>query len=212
MTLEETSKLMAMIQAIYPRFQDGRDIRLTTSIWQRLFAEDDYAEVARAFSVFVATDTKGFPPAPGMLKELLVQRNGDQGLTDTQAWALVYKAVTRGLYNSREEFDKLPPLCQQVVGSPEMLREWATMDPDTVHSVIGSNFQRSFRARSESAREMAKLPASLRIALPELANIGRLPEGRVEVLPSPEPETDADTGRAAFLAALREAYRPEVSA
>lgn len=178
MTLEETSRLMTMIQSIYPRFQEGRDIRLTTAIWQRLFEDDDLKTVSVAFSAFVATDTRGFPPAPGMLKELIQQARDEAGeaMTDTQAWALVHRAVGRGLYNSQEEFDKLPPLCRQVVGNPAMLREWAAMDESTVESVIASNFMRTYRSRAASARQMAKIPSALREALPGIGRIGLLPE------------------------------------
>lgn len=47
---------------------------------------------------------------------------------------------------------------RRVVGSPSQLREWAMMEPDTVQSVVASNFQRSYRSRAASEKEFAALP------------------------------------------------------
>lgn len=182
MTKQETSKLLTVIQGIWPSFQNNRYVDATTTIWWKLFTAESYEEMEAAVIAYASTDTKGFAPAPGALKEILAQMrdaSGDGELTETEAWALVRKAMTRGLYNAEEEFAKLPPVCQQVVGDKAVLHDWAMLDADKVDTVIASNFQRSYRARAENARTMAKLPESIRnMLLPELRGIGALPGER----------------------------------
>lgn len=189
MTKQETTKLMAVIQGIWPSWQQGRSVQITITVWQKIFAAESYEEMEAAVLAFASTDTRGYPPAPGNLKELLSQMrdaSGDGELTETEAWALVRKAMTRGLYNAEEEFAKLPPVCQQVVGDKAVLHDWAMLDADKVDTVIASNFQRSYRARAENARTMAKLPDSIKnMLLPELRNIGKLP-GERKVLEAAE--------------------------
>lgn len=187
MTLAETGKLIASIIEIWPSFQDRRDIEGTARLWQRVFADDDYQVVGQALGVFVATDTKGFPPVPGQLKEILatMMSAGEETMTEQEAWALVAKACRNGYYHAQAEFDKLPALCQQIVGGPSMLREWSMMDTDELQSVVASNFQRSYRVRAEREREYGKLPGNLRALMPAINRIGALPEARKEALPEP---------------------------
>ena len=182
MTQQETAMLMTVITGIWPSFQTNRDTDATVKVWQMLFPQETYKDMEAAVLAYASTDVKGFPPAPGALKELLAQMrdaSGDGELTDTEAWALVRRAMTRGLYNAEEEYNKLPPVIQQVVGDKAVLHDWAMLDADKVDTVIASNFQRSYRARAENARTMAKLPEGIRkMLLPELRGIGALESER----------------------------------
>ena len=154
MTMQETSRILAMITAIYPSFQKDRNPKLLAEIWQRVFADTPYAAVEQAVSAFIATDTKGFPPTPGAINAFLIKAIELEEPTENEAWARVLKAISRGIYNSREEFDKLSPELQRIVGSPKMLYEWALLDTNEVHTVIASGFKRSYRARQELRRSL----------------------------------------------------------
>ena len=66
-------------------------------------------------------------------------------MTAQEAWNLVARAIRNSGYESRKEYDNLPPDIQRLVGSPEQLRDWAMMDSSTVHSVVASNFQRALQ-------------------------------------------------------------------
>ena len=83
-------------------------------------------------------------------------------LSEGEAWQLVARAISNGIYGSKKEFDALPQTIQRIVGSPNALREWAMMDSDVVHSVVASNFQRSYRVVSEREREIKALPQDVR--------------------------------------------------
>ena len=94
-----------------------------------------------------------------------------------EAWQIVRKAIS--YYNAEENFINLPPEIQKVVGSPNMLREWAQMDADTVNSVIQSNFMRSFRAKVAQEKEQSMLPESTKRLIHQITSgmdVNALPE------------------------------------
>jgi hypothetical protein len=182
MNLDETKKCLAMIQETYPRFMDGRTMKATSDIWVRLFQEP-YKTVEAAILAYFTSDNKGFAPVPGQIKEKIAQMN-DSEPDEMQAWALVYKALSRA---SRAEFAKLPPLIQQCIGSPETFIEWSYMDDSAVDVTIANGFMRTYRARAQKQREYGKLPDFARCAFPAIATQEpyRLPPAVVK-----EPEVD----------------------
>lgn len=187
MTQAETAKLIASIGCVWPYWMKERDLDGTINLWHRIFADDDYQAVGQALGMYISTDTGGYAPVPGQLKEIMVKiAHGDDEMTEQQAWGLVYKACCKATYNAVEAFRELPPVCQQVVGSPEMLHDWAMMDADDVQTVIASNFMRSYKVRAAQARDYEKLPGNLQAlfgnvfkpveALPERPQPEALPE------------------------------------
>jgi hypothetical protein len=80
-------------------------------------------------------------------------------------------------YNAAEEFQRLPPLLQRIVGSPNQLREWAIMEAETVNSVVQSNFMRSYKAVVAQEKERAMLPESTRQMITGLAERMALTDG-----------------------------------
>ncbi len=94
-----------------------------------------------AVKAFVATDTKGFPPSVGQIKQRLVQLKMPDMPDEAEAWKQVWVAIQSSAYHSKEEFEKLHPIVQRVVGQPEMLKAWAMEKADDIQTVIASNFQ-----------------------------------------------------------------------
>ena len=158
MNMKETKRILAAITAIYPAFVKDRDPEVLSRIWQQVFASTPYPLVNQALTAFLATDVKGFPPTPGALNTFIRKTRQLKEPSEDDAWVKVYKAISRGLYNSREEFDKLPPDIRQIVGSPRMLYEWAQMDRSEVNSVIAACFKRSWRARHELQQDFLLIP------------------------------------------------------
>ena len=161
MNENETGKILSVISEMYPSFRKDRNIDATARVWQKIFEHTPYAAVEQALMAYIATDTKGFPPVPGAINERIMQARELSGLTENDAWVLVLKAVSRGIYNSREEFEKLPEEVQRIVGHPRQLYEWAMMDAGDVNTVIASTFRRSWRARKEAERALGR--AALRL-------------------------------------------------
>lgn len=160
MDMNETKRILADITAMYPSFIKDRDPNVLSRVWQHLFSNTPYALVNQALYAFLKTDVKGFPPTPGALNDIIRKARQLSGPTEDDAWLKVYKAISRGLYNSREEFDKLPKDIQSIVGSPRMLYEWAQMDRSEVNGVIAACFKRSWRTRQEHEQDLLLIPES----------------------------------------------------
>ena len=158
MTKQETGKILTVIAEFYPNFKKERNIEVTARVWHRIFEQTPYELVDQALASYIATDTKGFPPVPGAINERIRQARDLEGMNENEAWSLVYKALTRGIYNSREEFNKLPKDIQRILGDPAQLHEWAMLDTHEVSTVIASNFKRSWRARKEAEKSLGCVP------------------------------------------------------
>ena len=172
MTFDETLTIMSVLKAAYPNYyKDMRrsDADAIVSLWVEMFKDDPVEIVAVAVKAHIATDKKGFPPHIGAIKEAIVKLKSSTEMTEMEAWALVNKATQNSTWNAKEEFDKLPPVIQRLVGSPNQLREWAMMDSATVNSVVASNFQRSYKARAANEREVLALPQDVRQTMEMLA-------------------------------------------
>lgn len=180
----ETIATLAILRGAYPNFYRGIskiEAEDTVNLWLDIFGRYPFKLVIAAVKSFIEADEKGFPPVPGqiMAKIRLITESERQG--EAEAWALVAAAIKNGIYGYREEFDRLPPTIQRIVGNPEQLRDWAMMDSDSVHSVIASNFQRAYRTASAREAEIAKLPADVMALLSGAAGQAALGDGGREV-------------------------------
>ncbi len=170
MSYRETLQIMAILKTAYPNYyKGGSDLEQAANLWAELFKDDDADVVAAAVKAFIVNDEKGFPPVIGQIKTLIRDLTKPKEMTELEAWGLVSTALCNSLYNSENEYRKLPPVLQRIVGSPSVLREWAQTDSAEVQTVIASNFQRSYRARAKGEREFMALPQSTKDFLTRLA-------------------------------------------
>ena len=172
MNQTETLKIMAVLRGAYPAFyrdMSRKEAESVVALWTEMFADVDAAIVAAAVKALIVTDDKGFPPHIGAVMAKVRQITQPAGMTPQEAWNLVAKAIRNSAYDSREEYDKLPKDIQRLVGSPNQLRDWATMDSDTVHSVVASNFQRSFAARQKADNDFKALPRDVQAMIGSVA-------------------------------------------
>lgn len=194
MTEMEAAKILTVICECWPRFSEGRDIRSTARLWQRMFANDEYAQVEAALTAYIATDTKGFAPSIGALKERLAQMRMGGESSGLEAWMLVKAALRNGLYGYEREFARLPEDVRAAVGDARVLRDWAMMDETTVDSVVMSNFMRGYRARAGHVREMQKLPEDVRAMFAAVGEAMRLPAAKDGEKPAARPLPEAIAG------------------
>lgn len=172
MTREQTLDILTVLQAAYPNFYKGmtkQQADAVIDLWATMFADEPLELVAMAVKAHICNDKKGFPPHIGAIKEAIIKLQTPDEMTEMEAWGHIRKAIGNGLYGSQKEFDKLPPVLQRLVGSPNQLREWAMMDEETVASVVASNFQRSYKARAAHERELLALPADVKAVMQRLA-------------------------------------------
>lgn len=172
MTREDTLDLLSVLKAAYPNFYRGmtvKDADHVVDLWFEMFKDDPVEVVAVAVKGHIATDTKGFPPHIGAIKDAIVKLRQPDEMTEIEAWHIVRKACRVHPWDAKEEYEKLPPVLQRLVGSPSQLQEWAKMDEDVVASVVASNFQRSYKARAAKEREYLALPSDVRELSAKLA-------------------------------------------
>lgn len=165
MNKKDAVMIIALLQANYPdefRGMSDEAMKSKINLWAAMFADEDAEAVKMAVVAHMASDTSRFAPPVGVIKNRLVKMRTPDEMTELEAWGYVKKALRNSAYNSSAEFAKLPPVVQRLVGSPAQLREWAMMDTETLDSVIGSNFQRSFKVRAVSEREYLALPSSVK--------------------------------------------------
>lgn len=85
MTRDETMKIMAVLKATYPNFYNGmtrRDAEGVVALWTDMFSEDSYNAVAAAVKAFIASDSKGFPPVVGQVKQRVMEIASTNALPD----------------------------------------------------------------------------------------------------------------------------------
>ena len=162
-TRDETIKILMVIQAAYPNYKPP-DKTVAVNVWAEMLSDIPYEKVSAAVKMYIQTDTSGFAPSVGDVRERVYDIFAkEDDLNETAAWSLVLKAIRRSTYYSEEEFSKLPPILQRSVSSPRQLKEWATMedvDGKTL-TVIQSNFQRTFREEQRREHERNKLSQDL---------------------------------------------------
>lgn len=165
MTFDETNTILTLLQTEYPQSfskMDDRAMAMKLKLWASEFQYDEYKAVYAVVRAIMSAGNREFAPNIGTIREKLRSFSTDGELTENQAWALVSKAVSNGIYGYKDEYAKLPPAVQSAVGRPEQLHEWALMPVDEVQSVVASNFQRSYRIVAQRERELAKIPPDVR--------------------------------------------------
>jgi len=96
-----------MIQRTYRNFFRGEfkpeEFKADIAMWQGIFKDEAYADVATAFGVWACEED--YPPVPAQLKRLLKKaQNPDAFMSPELAWAKAFKTVTRtfGRYNKTD--------------------------------------------------------------------------------------------------------------
>ena len=170
MTRQETGIIMDILQAAYPQYYRGTSAEASKQVlnlWATMFTDEPLELVAGAVKRLIASDTKGFPPVIGQVKENIYKLIHPEEMSEEEAWALIRKAIRHT--GASEEYAKLPPILQRLLGSPQPLRDWAVMDEETVNSVVSSNFKRSYRERRAEIKEYEKLPSDVKRLTDQLA-------------------------------------------
>ena len=165
MKKSETRMILAVLAVAFPAFYRNTseaDTEAAVNLWNIQFADYDYETVNAAINALISTKVEGYPPTIGEVKEHIRKLSHTDDIDESKAWDLVSKASRNSSYYSQREYNKLPPLVQKAVGSPEQLKQWAAMDADVVESVIASNFKKAYRAEISRQAEVEKLPSQIR--------------------------------------------------
>ena len=172
MNKTETAQIINLIRVYYRNAFNGitpQEIEDTVTAWADLFADMPVEAVRAAVKVFAATDTTGYPPAPGQIRDIIfraMEKQDSSGLpSEEEAVMLVKSATANGNYGSEQEFKRLPPVIQDILGWPGTLRSWAMLDRDEFETVVLSQFRRQYRDALKSGKTERKTPENTGHAL-----------------------------------------------
>lgn len=168
MTDKETRKIIAVLMVAYPNYKPI-NIDFTVSVWADMLSDYSYSEVDMAIKAYISTDTSGFAPAIGQVIDKIKSITTPRQMTDTEAWALVRKAISDSSYNAKDRFNELPVTCQRAVGSPAQLRMWA-LDAFYNENVVSSNFMRCYRTEVTRQSELSRMPSEVRQIIEKINN------------------------------------------
>lgn len=163
MTDEDVKRLQTIMVASYPNYKP-ENIKLTINVWHEMLRDYSYEEAVLALKTFIATDTSGFAPSVGQLIGMITKLNSVENMNPNEAWSLVREAISNGGYHSKEEFDKLPPLVQKAVGSPNQIYAWA-MDEHFNESVVSSHFISVYKVICDRSDMEKRMPKEARLKL-----------------------------------------------
>lgn len=161
----ETYKLLSIIKAVYPNFK-MEDGERTLTAWQIFLSDYSYQDMQVALQIYVNTNGSAFAPSVSQLintfHNSINLTSVNQMMSEQEAWQLVKKAISNGIYGSVEEFENLPPVLKKIVGSPSTLKAWAQEDAKEIDTVVASNVMRSYRAVQSQEEYMRKIPLEVR--------------------------------------------------
>ena len=160
MTRDETVNIIRVMADSYPNYKPN-NLSETVDVWHTMLSDYDYNLVSMALKSYILSDTSGFAPAIGQIVAKMHAITQPQELNEMEAWSLVSKAIRNSIYNSADEYAKLPPIVQKAVGLPSQLMQWA-LDDSYNESVVSSNFMRSYRIELAREKELSMLPEDAR--------------------------------------------------
>lgn len=161
MTREECKKIIAVIAATYPRF-DADDPTSTVDAWFFFLADYDYQDISMALKVYVSTENSAFPPSASQLIGQINKVRSLKNAQEVDVWREVRPAIRNGNYHAEEEFKKLSPMAQKMVGDPGQLREWAMLPSEDIDTVVQSNFKKRYETMVKRESELSAMPKEVR--------------------------------------------------
>lgn len=163
MTKNEMIQIMAMITAAYPRFYDKQtetDKMAALRLWYRHFEYVDYDVMLLAVDAVISKNK--FPPAIAEIYEKLNIVLGIYDMTETEAWSCVYKIIRSGQDDYQRQFELLPPVIQDVLGSSDKLEEWSKLNDTVIDCVIQYEVQKAFSEENEHRKRLMEHPNEYR--------------------------------------------------
>ena len=163
MTRNETTKILAILEATYPTFykdKNDKELNDVVSIWSEMFKEEPYELVTMILKEVIATSE--YPPTIATIKNKIKEISIIDEESNSELWEKLLKAIRNGYYGAVDEFNKLPGIVKEFVGSPRQLQELAEMDSDTIHSVVKGQFLKQIEIIKERQRAKEQLSPDIK--------------------------------------------------
>ena len=156
------------MQTAYSRFYQttkSSELSKVVDLWAELFKDDDVMLVATAVRSLIKR--LEFPPTIADVRkemETLVETVTDEP-TAIEEYNAIRQAIKSSGYYSVENFEKLPEIAKQFVGSPSQLKEWALRE-DFNEEVLRGQFLKQYDSLKERQKHRQMLNSN-----PKLNNL-----------------------------------------
>lgn len=150
----ETAKILAVLKATYPNFykdMNKQEINDTINIWSEMFKEEPYELISIVIKEVISTSE--YPPTIATIKKKIYGLTHIEKESPSELWERLLKAIRNGYYGAEKEFDELPDVVKEFLGSPQQLRSIAEMDSDTIHSVVKGQFLKQIENLQERVKQ-----------------------------------------------------------
>lgn len=125
MNKEETQKILTILRVNYPNnfksVANKNDMDLIVDTWNIQFKNYTLDEVFNAIMSIIATDTSGFAPSIGSIKDELNKKYKDSVMTDEEAWSIVLNSAKCNPAKAKDNFEALPGNIKKAVKHPKFL-------------------------------------------------------------------------------------------
>lgn len=132
MNKEETQKILTILRVNYPNnfksVANKNDMDLIVDTWNIQFKNYTLDEVFNAIMSIIATDTSGFAPSIGRIKDELNKKYKDSVMTDEEAWSIVLNSAKCNPTKARTNFETLPGNIKKAVKHPKFLESLGYAD------------------------------------------------------------------------------------
>ena len=130
----------------------GREIdKEAMEMWLSFFKDNSIEEFKQAVNEHIKT-SRYFPTVADLKARIYEIKNPNE--TNMELWERLLSAIRRSSYYSEEEYEKLPRILKQYVGSPKQLQTIATeMTSEEIHSVVKGQFLKQIEVLKENYKE-----------------------------------------------------------
>lgn len=170
MNKQGATRIVKMIKAAYPNFDNNANPADIIALWAWRFKDTPFEKVMDAVGKYIDGDHE-FYPKVGQIKAII---NREGAMTPLEGWREIQRAIKNSARDSEHEFEKLSPPVKAYVGSPATLKELATMPYETHYL---DHYQERF-LRAFSSMQADGTPDYAALNKPEEAKI----DGRMEKL------------------------------
>ena len=180
MTREECKQLIMVCEATFPNTSNVSP-QEKLNAWFLILEEYDYQSMLMALKIFISSGNSAFAPSVSQLiamsrKPSELKESKLPTYDEVTTWREVRQAIKNGIYHAEEEFKKLSPIAQRMVGDSQQIHEWAMLESETIDSVIQSNFKARFKdyqiaeaTKAKRNREIAQMPREVQALIQQSA-------------------------------------------
>ena len=142
--------------------KDKRQKEIMIATWYECLKDLDYKLVEIAVKKTIIMSP--YPPTIHEIRKNVAELMNPQSEKDNplDAWEEASQMMSRGLYMSKEEFDKHSQIVKKFIGSLEQLRTYAMADADVINTVVKGQFMKQYEILKNREKEFNMLPADIK--------------------------------------------------